>query len=349
MFGAVAVVLWVVVWWTAAHLHRIGIVPRDTAVPGGPWFEGWARWDAVWYRSIVEDGYSYTPGVQSSVAFFPGYPALVWLVHGAFPSVLVAGSVVTLASGATAVVLFRRWAGTFLARPGATTAVALLVLYPFGWYLFGAVYADAFFLAIAVGAFLALERDRLWLVALLGTIATVSRPTGTAVAIGLVMRLLELRNPDALRWRSRFDLRSLRSRDALVLVPFAGIAGWMTYLGVRFGDPIAFSTVQGAPGWDQPDAPSTWLKFGFFRSIFAHPDDGYTRAIVAQAVLVVIALVLVVVVRRRLGLGLCGVLPRRPGPPAHRLEGLHGSGPVPPARLPGVRGGRLRCWPSVLA
>jgi hypothetical protein len=305
-FLVVALAVWLVVWLSATYLSRTDLYPRPVGVPGGMWFEGWARWDAYWYRSIVDEGYVYYPGIQSSVAYFPAYPAVLWLVHAAFPSVFVAGSVVTLAAGATAVVTFRRWAGSFVSRPAATTAVALLVLYPFSWYLFGAVYADALFVAVAVGAFLALERDRLWLVALLGTVAAVSRPVGFAVVLGLVLRLLELRNPDARRWRNRLDLRSLRTRDYLVFTGFAGILGWVTWLGLRFDDPFVFSTVQGAPGWDQPSGFSTWFKFGFFRNVFTNIESSYTLSVMLQAALAAGALALVVVVRRRLGWGYAG-------------------------------------------
>ena len=35
------------------------------------------RWDSGWYLAIVQNGYFYVPGEQSSVAFFPLYPSLV--------------------------------------------------------------------------------------------------------------------------------------------------------------------------------------------------------------------------------------------------------------------------------
>src|SRR5262245_24609462 len=33
-----------------------------------------AQWDGAWYREIVENGYSFAPRGQSSVAFLPAYP-----------------------------------------------------------------------------------------------------------------------------------------------------------------------------------------------------------------------------------------------------------------------------------
>jgi len=41
----------------------------------------------------------------------------------------------------------------------------------------------------------------------------------------------------------------------------------MTYLGVRFGHPLAFDEVQSAPGWDQGSGPRTWFKITWFQQI----------------------------------------------------------------------------------
>ena len=42
--------------------------------------DDWARWDGRWYVEIAEHGYTYDPNAQSSVAFFPLYPALMRLL-----------------------------------------------------------------------------------------------------------------------------------------------------------------------------------------------------------------------------------------------------------------------------
>jgi len=298
----VAAVVWMVVWLSAAHLPRADeLFPRPGSIPGGMAFEGWARWDAYWYRSIVVDGYVYFPGVQSSVAFFPGYPLLLGAVHGLFPSVFVAGSVVTLVAGVGALVAFRRWTGLFVGRPGATVALALLALFPYAYYLYGAVYGDALFLVAAVSAFYALERDRVALAALLAALASACRPTGVIVALALVLRALELRNAGAVRWRDRLDPRGLRPRDGVLVASFAGLAAWMGYLWVRFGDPMAFSTVQGAKGWDQPSGPGTWFKVGFVKNVVTNLGSSYTLSTLLSAGLAVLVVVLSVVVWRRLG------------------------------------------------
>ncbi|HUJ72186.1 MAG TPA: hypothetical protein VLZ30_08065, partial [Verrucomicrobiae bacterium] len=38
------------------------------------------QWDTRWYLSIIRQGYSYHPGMECNVAFFPLYPMLVRLL-----------------------------------------------------------------------------------------------------------------------------------------------------------------------------------------------------------------------------------------------------------------------------
>src|SRR4051812_29604198 len=39
------------------------------------------RWDVGWYGRVALDGYSYIPGAESNVAFFPLFPLLLRTFH----------------------------------------------------------------------------------------------------------------------------------------------------------------------------------------------------------------------------------------------------------------------------
>jgi hypothetical protein len=336
VFLAVGALVWLVVWLSAAHLPRHGLYypdPLDGA--GGPAFEGWVRWDAFWYRGIVRDGYWYTPGVQSPVAFFPAYPLLVGAVGLVIPNVFVAGIVTTAACGLLATRALWTWLTARMSVRAATTTVVLFLVYPFSWYLFGAVYADALFLAAAIGAFAAVDRDRMWAAGLLGFVTSAARPTGVAVAVGLVLVTLERRNrarhlvasavdatvdatvgavrgttiaaesADVSRRRRRWPLdpRGFTRRDAPVLVAFGGLGAYAAYLGVRFGHPLLFSEIQGVKGWDQPAGWSTWLKVPMWRKLAEAPTSDAAAMMVVQALLTLVALALVPRVARRFGWG----------------------------------------------
>ncbi|GEP70624.1 hypothetical protein CSO01_33390 [Cellulomonas soli] len=260
-FGVVAVVLAVVVAVASATVHRP--IPFLTG-PG--WLDGWFQFDSGWYYAIATGGYDYTPGQQSSIAFFPTYPMAVRLLSGMVGDVQLAGTLVGVGSGLAAVLLFAGWVRTRLPRRSAMLAVAVLLLYPFSLYLYGAMYADSLFLLTALGAFLLLERRSYVLAGLVGALATAGRPVGVAVAAGLVVRMLELlaqdRGEDGLRAVLR-AVPAVRWRQAGVLLSGAGLLAWTVYLGVTFGNPLAFVEVESAPGWDQGVGPRTWFKVAY--------------------------------------------------------------------------------------
>ena len=132
----------------------------------------------------------------------------------------------------------------------------------------------------------------------------------------------------------------------------AGLVAWMIYLGVRFGDPVAFATVQGAPGWDQGGGPRTWFKVAVLRCSCTTGDWDDAVLVVPQALACVAAVLLVRIVWRRFGWGYAAYTVVVPGHPDHRHQGLHGFRAVRAGRLSGLRrrgGGAHRRPASPLA
>src|SRR6478735_1104835 len=120
-------------------------------VPG--WLAGWCQGDGSWYLRIAESGYFYTPGRQSSVAFFPAFPMLLRGFGAVLGDVRMGGWLLSVLAGGLSVLLFVCWVRTRLPLAGALTAVAVLVVYPYAFFLHGAVYSDGLFLVTAIGRF----------------------------------------------------------------------------------------------------------------------------------------------------------------------------------------------------
>ena len=72
-------------------------------------------------------------------------------------------------SGAAAAVLFAQWVWRRLPRAGAITAIAVLLQYPYAFFLYGAMYSDSLFIFTALAAFMLLERRHYWLAGLVGS------------------------------------------------------------------------------------------------------------------------------------------------------------------------------------
>lgn len=324
--GVVSVLSTLVALSTRAQLRA------DPELTGPAWLDGWYQYDAGWYLGIVRDGYSYTPGQQSPVAFFPAYPLGVRGLGEVLGDHQVAGQLLSVLCGLVAVVLFALWARHRLARRSALLAVAVLLLYPYAFFLYGPMYADALFLLSAVGAFVLLEKRWYLAAGLVGAVATAGRPVGVAVAVGLVVRTLEMlaedrraRRADVLddatvadgpgagddttvvrTWPGWRDVvaavRDVRPRHALVLVSGLGLAAWMTYLWVAFDEPLAFVEVESAPGWNQGVGPRTWLKVAFLGTLAKGPYD-VALLLTLQALACACAVLLLRRVQRLFGWG----------------------------------------------
>ena len=324
LFAALTVVAFVDGRLSMAFIDYDGAT-LDFPIPA--WLDAYARWDSGWYHSIADSGYYYAgPNQQSSVAFFPAYPAAMRLVGTVvFGHLAVAGILVTLVSGFVIAVLFHRWVAAVLGTRVAHLALALLLTYPFAFYLFGVVYSDALFVAAVLGAFALLERDRPLLAGVVGIVATAARPVGIALVIGLLLRSLEIhgvlpgsrpaafvphptpfadpRDARVPLVPRRVELRALRPRDAAVLVSVLGLVAFCALLWVRFDDPLAFTRVSSAPGWGKAFNGETFLKLHLFRLLESYGLNIVTFWLVVQGLYAVAALALVPAVIRRFGWG----------------------------------------------
>jgi hypothetical protein len=302
VYGAVLSVLLLVSWWSISNFTE---TPSGEP-PGsfrGEWFwDGWVRYDAGWYTMIADQGYYYSPGYQSPVAFFPVYPLLMRGVGGVIDNTPLAGILITIVCGAAALVAFHRWCRDRLDPRAAATALLCLALYPYAWYLYGAVYGDALFLLCALVAFLAFERDHLIVAGLAGALATGTRLVGLAVVIGLVVGVCERRGVfERVEGRRLPGLRPgrLKLRDSSVLLSLGGLVAWSGWLWARYGDPLVFSTVQES--WGQQAGPSTWLKLDFFRTLRHQPDRFYGWGLLIQATFGLLVALSVIPIIRRFG------------------------------------------------
>jgi Gpi18-like mannosyltransferase len=244
-FAASRAVLLVVALVAITVLPMSPFVPAEwTLVPDHPLLAAFARWDGKWYLEIAANGYTYTPGAQSSVSFFPLFPALIGalgdLVGRTDPSALALSGILVsnaaLLMGACYLVALVR-----LDRDEDTAARAARYLFFFPTSLFlSAVYADAVLLAVSAAAFYHARRDQWWLAGLFGAFAALSRPHGVILAAPLALEYLHQRG---------FALRRIRLDALALLLPFAGLGVYVAYLGATFGAPFAF--VETQHGWDR--------------------------------------------------------------------------------------------------
>lgn len=292
VFGLVAgamVVLSVAAYQLLPHIHK------GHRLRPHHWARAFEWWDGWWYTGIAQRGYfAFSRRSQTPVAFFPAYPLSIRFLGsltGQGP--LLAGVGLTLACGLGSVTLFYRWCLARLDRPRAQLAVLLLVLYPFAFYLMGAVYADALFIFATLAAFLAVEADRTVLAGLCCAVATATRPVGVAVVVAVWVRWWQLR---VLRGGP------LRKKDLGLLLAPAGLLLYCLFLWVKFGHPFAFLEAESAIGWGQGPGVSNALKLRWWHLATTRPlRSGAMGHLVANTVPTVLGLAAVPFVFRKFG------------------------------------------------
>jgi hypothetical protein len=251
--------------------------------------------DAIYYLGIASEGYHSAPvrlGVYYDWVFFPLYPALVRAVSFVtLGDMAVAGVLVSNLAFGLAVLALYALSVRHVGHDAAVRSAAFVALAP-GAVAFTMAYSDSLFLLLAVGAFLAAERERWPLAGLLYGLAALSRLPG--VLLGVPLLILLLRSGDG---------RRLRSLPWLAAGPIA-LVGFAAWQGVTLGDPLAFLRAQAAwaipPALGNETAPArldplpamliATLLFYTFLLVYLRPD----RIPLPHTLVAVLALVTVI-------------------------------------------------------
>ncbi|MFN8473268.1 MAG: glycosyltransferase family 39 protein [Anaerolineae bacterium] len=208
--------------------------------PGDLLLDGWVRADSMWYASIADKGYSATPsGGQLNTAFLPLYPLVTHVVRLIVPDTFIAGLVVSNVAFLLALIVLYKLILRHYDTDVARRSLVLLAVFPFSLY-FSAMYTESLFLLTVLLAFYFGERQRWLLAALAAAAASATRLVGIFTGVALVILYLE---------SAAFQWRKVRPNIAWLALSGAGLLAFMGYLGVRFGDPVAFYTAQSSPGW----------------------------------------------------------------------------------------------------
>lgn len=211
------------------------------------WLDRFSLWDSYHFVRIASVGYL-PPGLDCcDQAYFPGYPllmaALAPLTGG---SVTGAGLVISLVGGAVAAgLLWILVAEDARGGPGAARrAVLLLALAPCGFFLV-AVYTEALFLALALGAWLLATRRHWWWASVLAALATGVRVNGLFLAAGLAVMYAVQWHHDG-RGRPRWDVVALG-------LPAVSVGAYMAHLHSLTGSWDAWREAEEL-GWDRSTA-----------------------------------------------------------------------------------------------
>jgi hypothetical protein len=214
------------IWETRIELQTARLAPELTRVA--------MSGDAWWYRSIAMNGYDKRPFDKSrdaNWAFFPLFPLLTKTV-GIFGDFAIDAMVVSNIAFLAALLLLAEL--TAAPRPAdASRAVFYAAFFPTS-YFFSLPQTESLFLALALWAFLAAEREQWWAAGLAGALASLARVSGILLFPALLVFALQRK-------------RRVSEMVWLALIP-AGLGAFMFYLHRVSGNALAFADIQSRWG-----------------------------------------------------------------------------------------------------
>ncbi|MFT4029156.1 MAG: hypothetical protein QM675_04710 [Protaetiibacter sp.] len=287
----------------------------DSAVPD--YFTLASNWDGQWYWLIALGGYPSELPVddagnvtQNAWAFMPVYPLLLGVFARAgfaFPVIAVLFSVLAGAGAALAFERMLRQAG--LDARAALTGVVLLCTTPLS-VMFQVAYSDALGLALLLVALLLVQRGRHWLALPVIVLMSLTRPSGLAFALFLLLYLVTRlvgarRHPDA----NQLPLREAAGIVVAGLTSFVAGLAWPLIAWAVTGRATAYTDTELAwrAGYvgDGPFVPFTdWFAgLAFWLRFAGVPADASPPLAVALtvALLALLGVFLVTPWARRLG------------------------------------------------
>lgn len=221
--GQKSIWMWI---WSAIRVYTILCSVVAAYIANTTLLGIWERWDTVYYARIVNAGYS---AVDGTTTFHPLFP---WLAK--LPALLGITPVISLLLVSSAATLalypaFARLASLDQDWTKARLATLLFIFWPVSYVLY-IPYSESLWLLLAVLCLLYARRDRWWLAAAAGALATLTRQQGLFLAIPLAWELFAAEQYDIKRTVARW-----RSWLSFALIPLAYLS-WILYRTFALAD-----------------------------------------------------------------------------------------------------------------
>ncbi len=243
---------------------------------------GFTGWDGAWYQAAAEDGWPHTvPHGASTLAFFPGFPTAIRVVHAVLPLTWMRAELLAAAiTELTMVLAFWILATDVWDKSAADRSTLVLCFLP-GAFIFSLGYSEPLFLTFACLCLLLLRR-RSWILAgVAAALAGATRSDGVALIACCAWA----------SWIAVRERREWRSSVAVLVSPL-GIVGWFAYLRATTGSWTAWFHAE-KDGWGEHvtlKAPLT-VAHQFGNHGFAYPNYWVTAlSTVLAAILFVMLL-----------------------------------------------------------
>lgn len=209
------------------------------------WLYSWGNFDGVHYITLVRGGYAAAAYIQ---AFFPLFPALIYLTTFFVKNILLAGLLLSNTLFLILLIVFFIFMKDQFNRKIAWIATIALLLFPTAFF-FGALYTESLFLSLVLLAFMAAYNRKFVVSAICIALASSTKVVGILLVPAIVVDVVfaQLSAPYSLPAIAKSIKANFISLFTLSLGS-VGLFAYMYYLKVNYDDPLYFFHVQSEFG-----------------------------------------------------------------------------------------------------
>jgi hypothetical protein len=162
--------------WAEQPIHYLHDIALGGNVAVHPWIEPWYRWDTGWYIYIAHGGYHSDDG---SIIFPPLYPLAIHLTAMVLGdgNHVAASLIVSNLAVLAALILFYKIVESEFGKDLARRALIFYLIFPSAFFLV-AGYSESLFLALLLGAWLAVKQEKFLIAGFLALLASLTRSQG---------------------------------------------------------------------------------------------------------------------------------------------------------------------------
>ncbi|MFA0823377.1 MAG: hypothetical protein ACC612_10870 [Methanomethylovorans sp.] len=220
---------------------------------GNIWLDIWGVWDAGWYMTISQNGYTAGPFEQlileqTNIAFFPLYPLLMRFFGYILGNHYIAGLIISNICLFISCIYLYKLVKLDFDKYTASKSVKYLLFFPTSFILSG-VFSESLYLALTVICFYYARTGKWQTVGIIGFFLALTRSTGVLVVLPLLYEgIVPLLNENKNLRSIKFSRKEISPLFYLLLIPL-GLIFFMIFNYYLTGDFMAFAHAQLA--WDR--------------------------------------------------------------------------------------------------
>ncbi len=219
------------------------------ANPGtmGNWPLTFLGWDSAWYLNIMTKGYEFS---LQSYTFSPVFPFFAKILNFILLSPMISLVLTAFVFGILWIPLYQLLAEGYIGKKAALLSTLLLAFSPYIFVFTTVAYSEGLLLFFVLGAWLLLNKGKLFGASVFATVAPLTRIMGILVVLPMLFVSLKQ--------------KTHRIRNILLsLLPIASLTAWFAGLGISTGDFLA------------PLHTSEWAWLYSFRTLFTEGIPRY--------------------------------------------------------------------------